>query len=229
MPKRSRSVSNYVGRGTMVVSNKRRKRGKFRSRQYKRNIRRTVFNSLEKHQSVLRLNDTLSTTAAFHTMVRCAGPDGEAAYSDSALILTRDGSRVQPLSLRVDAVLEKADEWNIARIIIFQCRTAYTGISQLLQTYPTAGDYDVWSTYNRVNMGNNIKILFDRRYFLDTYHPRKVIKWKCPKKYLKQIQYNGNGINDYTKNMIFMVFFSDSGAALHPRLFGLVNCKICQL
>lgn len=228
MPKRSRS-SNYYGKGTMVVT-KKRKLG-YRSRaygKYRKNVRNTLYKSLEKHQAVLRLNDNIDSTGAFHTLIRCPG-QGISPYSDSATQKIRDGSRIQPVSLRVDAVIDKGDATNVCRVIMVQSKTVFSGITDLLQAYPTSGTVDVWSTYKRENMGNKYKVISDKKYFFSDQQPRKVIKWKCPKRYLKQIHYNGDGINDYTKNMIFMVFLSDSLAPAHPVLTGLVNSRVCQI
>lgn len=220
MPKRSRS-SSYVGRGKMVVV-KRRKLTRRYGRRYRRFLRRNVFGGLEKHQNIYPFNDTVTSGGSFHTAIR-TWSDGQAFVSDSVTQKTRDGNRIQPVSLRINGVITLADTTNIVRIILVQTRTVYSGTSDLLQAYPSSGIIDVWSSFNRLNMGSKYKIIYDRRFMLNAAHPQRMFNWVCPKRFLKQVHYNGTTLNDYTKNMIIMFMISDSAAVPMPTFVGTIN------
>lgn len=213
MPKRPRS-------GSQIRSTIKRRRFNYRLKRrgrFRRFVRRTVFNGLERHQNIYRGSDSIGTGGGFHWMVRAYG-QGEVRTSFTTET-TRDGYRIQPLSVRVDGQITIADTSNIARIIIFRTKTTYGGLPEILTTYGSGtgvGTFDVWSPLNRTYMGTKYKIYYDKRFMLNDDIPQRMFHWKAPKRALKQIKYSGDGMDNFENNMWVMVFLTDSAAVSHP-------------
>lgn len=230
MPKRTRSRS-AVPRAT--IKRRRyvnaRRRGKSRFRRF---IRRTLFSGLERHQTIYRGNDAISSGGGYHWMVRAFG-QGEARTSYTSTEKTRDGYRIQPLSICMYGTLTIADSTNIFRLIVLRAKNTFSGVSDVLQTYGAgsyaAGVYDVYSPYKRENMGSKYKVFYDKTFMLNDDIPQRMFSYKVPRKALKQIKYTGDSMDDWCSNMWVLILISDSTAPSHPSCDFVISSIFCNI
>lgn len=130
----------------------------------------------------------------------------------------RIGNEIQASHMELRYSLASADTFNILRVIVFQWREddatvgpVYTDIlyrpSTSVSWHNALYNYDQRESY---------KILYDKRHFVDADNQAKdtfvSTKIKVPH---KKIIFNGSGATD-GKNMIYVLFVSDSALAGHP-------------
>lgn len=228
MPKRGRSG---VYQGKMVVVKKRRVGSGYRRKRrgLQRVIRRTLFKGLERHTNFNRIDDTVSSVGQWHYINRASAP-GEAIISyDPATVATREGFRIQPLSAKIRLRFQMSDSTNMLRVCVLRCRTTWGGISDFLEPYPSSSTYDTYSTYRSGRMGSQYKVLCDKLYHFDQYHPVKMFKFNIPRRHLKQINYSGNNFDQWNKNGLVLAYWSDSGTSPHMTCSGYSVFRFVQV
>jgi hypothetical protein len=146
------------------------------------------------------------------TIVDCSGIS--AGDTDT----TRDGDRVSLKEWTFSWYITPGDSYNLVRCILFQYTsdTALGGpsVTNIIQT-----DGSVVSplSYKSIDYVKNIKILYDKVLFADTYHPVVVASPSVKKRFFDhQVQFTGATTRT---NGLFALFVSDSSAATHPSVY----------
>jgi hypothetical protein len=131
--------------------------------------------------------------------------------------ITRDGDRVQLVEWAFQAAIYPGDSTNLFRIILFQY-TPDSALGTPLVSYvlQTTSSVNAPITYRSIDFVKSVKILHDRTYSCDTYHPVVLTNPITIKKFFdRQMQFTGATTRT---NGLFLLFISDSSASSHPTI-----------
>lgn len=190
-----------------------------------------MFSAEEKHRYNGILNTSISSTPTYYDLVVAPG-QGEARESDAGVAYaTRDGFKVQPISVSVTGIIVLADSYNMMRIIVTEYNNEPAGGTpsglDFLYRSPSSSYSYVWATYNRDNVPSHVKILYDKRFIVHTYRP--IARFSMRFKRLKPIKYNTDTATSWTQNYYYIWFVSDSDAASHPSILGKWSATFVNL
>lgn len=149
--------------------------------------------------------------------------DDPSLVSQGATDTTRNGDKIQASSFKINYYIENGDSYNNFRVIVFQW---YQSASPLPSDVLLQGTgFGNLSQYN-IDKAPSYKIMYDRTHLVSSNYSGQTNGSRAVHKKLrvprKNIQYNAGSTGGIGK--VYLLFISDSSAALHPTVH--YSCKL---